>query len=68
VEEFGREMQLTFPLWQDPQGDIQRVYRTTGVPESFVIDRSGQIIKKVIGATEWDSPANIDLFRRLLDG
>ncbi len=68
VEAFGREMALTFPLWQDPEGDIQRVYRTTGVPESFVIDRNGQIIKKVIGATEWDSPANLDLFRRLLDG
>ena len=66
VEEFAREMGLTFTIWHDPSGTIQRTYRTTGVPESFVIDRSGTIIKKVIGATEWDSPANVDLIRRLL--
>lgn len=67
VEAFAREMGLTFEIWHDPAGDIQRVYRTTGVPESFVIDRSGTIIKKVIGATDWDSEANQDLIRRLLE-
>jgi cytochrome c biogenesis protein CcmG, thiol:disulfide interchange protein DsbE len=68
VEGFAREMRLTFPLWLDPAGDIQRVYRATGVPESFVIDRDGMIVKKVIGATEWDSDANRELFERLLEG
>jgi peroxiredoxin len=66
VAAFVREFGLTFDIWHDPSGGIQRTYRTTGVPESFVVDRSGTIVKKVIGATEWDSPANIDLFRRLL--
>jgi cytochrome c biogenesis protein CcmG, thiol:disulfide interchange protein DsbE len=68
VEAFAREMRLTFPMWLDPAGDIQRTYRTTGVPESFVIDRHGNIVKKVIGATEWDSEANRDLIARLLQG
>jgi cytochrome c biogenesis protein CcmG, thiol:disulfide interchange protein DsbE len=68
VEAFAREMSLTFPMWLDPAGDIQRTYRTTGVPESFVIDRHGNIVKKVIGATEWDSDANRDLIARLLQG
>lgn len=67
VAAFAREMGLTFDIWHDPAGEIQRVYRTTGVPESFVIDRDGTIIKKVLGATEWDSEANVDLIRRLLE-
>ena len=66
VREFAREHGLDFTLWQDPAGIIQRTYRTTGVPESFVIDRNGEIVKKVIGATEWDSEANLELFQRLL--
>ena len=66
VQAFADQMALTFPLWLDPEGDIQRTYRTTGVPESFVIDRNGTIVKKVIGPTEWDSEANVDLFNRLL--
>jgi cytochrome c biogenesis protein CcmG, thiol:disulfide interchange protein DsbE len=68
VRAFAREMGLTFPLWLDPAGDIQRVYRSTGVPESFVIDRQGRVVKKVLGATEWDSAANRDLIARLLEG
>lgn len=67
VAAFAREYGLTFPIWRDPSGEVQQTYRTTGVPESFVIDRQGTIVKKVIGATEWDSAANIELFRMLLE-
>jgi cytochrome c biogenesis protein CcmG/thiol:disulfide interchange protein DsbE len=66
VGDFARELGLTFPIWLDPSGEVQRTYRTTGVPESFVIDRNGTIVKKVLGATEWDSEANVELFSRLL--
>ena len=66
VAVFAKEYGLTFDIWHDPSGKIQQTYRTTGVPESFVIDRNGIIVKKVIGATDWDSEANTQLFRRLL--
>lgn len=66
VDAFAREMGLTFTLWQQPSGEIQRAYRTTGVPETFLIGKDGVIRKKVIGATEWDSEANVELIRRLL--
>lgn len=63
---FARQMGLTFDIWHDPSGRIQETYRTTGVPESFLVDREGVIMKKVIGSTEWDSEPNIELIRRLL--
>lgn len=63
---FARRMGLTFDIWHDPSGRIQQTYRTLGVPESFVLDREGFIVKKVLGATEWDSGPNVDLIRRLL--
>ena len=66
VAAFAREFGLTFPIWLNPSGDIQRTYRTTGVPETFLIGRDGVIRKKVIGATEWDSPEKVELIRRLL--
>ena len=66
IRAFVREHGLTFDIWHDPSGGIQRIYRTTGVPESFVVDRNGVIVKKVIGATDWDSEASVALFRRLL--
>jgi cytochrome c biogenesis protein CcmG, thiol:disulfide interchange protein DsbE len=67
VEAFAREMGLTFDIWMDPTGEIQRLYRTTGVPETFIIGRDGVIVRKQIGEAEWDSPAHIELIQRLLE-
>ena len=64
---FAKEYQLTFPILHDPAGSIRRSYQTTGVPESFVVAKGGQIWKKIAGPTEWDLPVNQELIRRLLD-
>jgi len=66
LEAFAKELGLTFRILHNPAGDIQRAYQTTGVPESFVIDRQGVIVKKIAGPTEWDAPVNQELIRRLL--
>jgi thiol-disulfide isomerase/thioredoxin len=66
VREFVRERGLSFEILLNPSRTIERIYQTTGVPESFVLNRDGVIVKKVIGATEWDSAVNRDLIRRLL--
>lgn len=67
VRAWVQERGLTFRVLHDRSGRIERSYQTTGVPESFVIDRHGVIVKKVIGATEWDDPAQQGLMRRLLE-
>jgi peroxiredoxin len=66
VRLFQRQYGLTFTILQDRTRAIERVYQTTGVPESFVINRDGLIVKKVIGAHDWDSPTERELIRRLL--
>ena len=66
VERFIEEYGLAFPVLLDPDGRVTRVFQTVGVPETFVLDRQGVIVKKVIGATEWDAPAQKALIDRLL--
>jgi peroxiredoxin len=66
VRQYARDLGLTFPILHDQSGRIKQIYQTTGVPESFVINREGRIEKKVIGATDWDAAVNKDLVRRLL--
>jgi len=68
VTAFARNLGLTFQILHNQSGDIQQIYQTTGVPESFVIDRDGIIVKKVIGAAEWDGPVNETLIERLTHG
>jgi cytochrome c biogenesis protein CcmG/thiol:disulfide interchange protein DsbE len=66
VRQFARAYGLTFRILHDPGRRIERIYQTTGVPESFVVNRQGKIVKKVIGATDWTATVNTDLVRRLL--
>jgi len=66
VKEWIDERGLTFQVLHDQSGNIERTYQTIGVPETFIIDRDGVIVKKVIGATEWDHPTHTALLRELL--
>jgi cytochrome c biogenesis protein CcmG/thiol:disulfide interchange protein DsbE len=68
VRNFAAELGLTFDILHDPSGRVQQIYQTTGVPESFLLDRDGVIVKRVIGAHDWNSPVNRQLVERLLDG
>lgn len=64
---FADSLDLRFPIFWDPEGEILRSYQTVGVPESYVIGRDGRIYRKVSGATEWDHPQYLEFVRRLLD-
>lgn len=67
IREFADELGLSFELLYDPAKQIQRQYQTTGVPETFVIGRDGRIRRRIIGADDWSSDANIAFLERLLD-
>jgi peroxiredoxin len=67
VREFAQELGLTFDILHDRSTTVQRTYQTTGVPESFLLNREGVIIKRVIGAHDWSSEVNRKLIERLLD-
>jgi peroxiredoxin len=67
VRAFAAELGLTFDILHDRSGLIQRTFQTTGVPESFLLDRDGVIVKRIIGAHDWSSKVNHDLIERLLD-
>lgn len=66
VASYAKKQGYTFEIVHDPDGEIQRIYQTTGVPESFVIDKDGKILRKVIGAEDWVSGGNRALFAKLL--
>lgn len=67
VVAFAQRFGLTFDILHDRTGQVERQYQTTGVPESFLLDRRGVLVKRVIGAHDWSSPANIGAVERLLE-
>ncbi len=66
VSKWVREHGLTFEVLQDRSRRIEWQFQTTGVPETIVIDRDGNIIERQIGPALWDSPTEIARFRELL--
>ena len=67
VRAFGQELGLSFDLLQDRSTVVQQIFHTTGVPESFLINKDGVIVKRIIGPHDWNSPVNRALVERLLD-
>jgi peroxiredoxin len=67
VRAFGRQLGLSFDLLQDRSTRVTELYQTTGVPESFLLDRDGILVKRIIGPHDWNSPVNRALIQRLLD-
>ncbi|MBT8395732.1 MAG: TlpA family protein disulfide reductase [Gemmatimonadetes bacterium] len=68
LQAYSESLGLSFPVLHDPSGRVQQSFQTTGVPESFVIDRTGVIVKKIAGSTAWDAEQNVQLIQRLLGG
>lgn len=66
VAEFVRQHKLTFPVLMDSKGLIKILYGLTGVPESFVIDKKGILVKKIIGQANWAAPEAVRFFQELV--
>ena len=64
VGPFMRKMNLTFPALLDPKENIRPLYGITGVPESFIIDKEGILVEKIIGPMDW---ATSEVFRFFQD-
>jgi peroxiredoxin len=56
VESFFKKGGATLPALLDTDGRVAKLYGTTGVPETFVIDTKGVILKKIIGPIDWNAP------------
>ncbi len=56
VEAFFRKAGVTLPTLLDPGQKTGKRYGITGVPETFIVDKNGVILKKVVGALDWSDP------------
>ncbi len=68
-DQYSRFLQragITFQTARDPDAVISSRYGTFKYPESYVIDRNGKVVQKIIGATNWTDPRMINYIRSLL--
>jgi peroxiredoxin len=66
IRAFARQYGLTFEILHDPNGKITDMYDISGYPETFIVGKDGVIRKKLMSATDWNSPDARALVDRLL--
>jgi peroxiredoxin len=67
LREFVARYELSLPVLLDPGGrTTAAAYRTTGYPETFLLDRQGRLLRHYVGPAEWDTPEALAHFRGLL--
>lgn len=64
--EFMRELRLSFPALLDEDGRVSSLYGVRGLPTTFLIGLSGEIVGRALGAREWDGPEARELIEDLL--
>ncbi len=56
------------PVLLDRSGDVTgKLYGVWGTPTSYLIDRQGRLLGRIVGARPWDSPAARSLLLDLIE-
>ncbi len=66
IQTFLKLYDLSFPVLLDPESEVSDLYKVSGIPASFLIDRNGKIISRLVGEADWFSDDAIQLVEDLL--
>lgn len=67
VKDFITSYGITFPVLHDRKGKIKEAYKTTGVPETFIVDQNGVVAEKIWGPKDWSNPSAVITILDLLE-
>ncbi len=67
VRKFADGFGISFLILHDQKGSLKNTYKTTGVPETFIIDQNGIVAEKVWGPRDWSDPKNLATIEALLE-
>lgn len=68
VNSFLKRTPHSFPILLDPGADVQNLYQVFRFPETFLIDRNGIVVDKIIGGRDWMSTTLLAKINFLLNG
>lgn len=56
AEKFAGGIGFAAPILLDPENRAAQAYGLTGVPETYIVDKTGVLREAIIGAMDWNSP------------
>ena len=57
---------FSFPVALDTDGQVSAAYGIQSIPTSFILDKEGKIVSRLVGSIDWDTPKIHAVFERLL--
>jgi peroxiredoxin len=63
---FITQRHVVFDTARDPEADISTSYGTFQIPETYVIDRNGKVLEKVISDQDWMDPMFLQRIKAML--
>ena len=64
---YMKQSGYSFPVYSDNNGITSQTFGVTGVPETYIIDKKGNLRKRVLGPAEWNSPEAKNFINSLLN-
>ncbi|MDR1319701.1 MAG: TlpA family protein disulfide reductase [Treponema sp.] len=66
VSPFMRRYGLSFPVAFDTTSQVSTRYGIQAIPTTYIIDKRGLIISRIVGSIDWNTPEIIAAFESLL--
>lgn len=66
VMPFIKKGGYTFKVLLDPEGRVASQYQIFSIPTTFILNKQGKIVEKVIGARDWSEKSFVDKINKLI--
>ena len=64
---FLKKLGVTYPILFDMQGEVGVLYGAFGMPLSYLIDRKGIVIARLLGPADWYTPGARKLIKTVVE-
>jgi len=66
IETFVSQGDYSFPILLDSEYKVNGIYGTGSIPTSWVVDAEGNLVARLVGATDWTAEPIVSAFEELL--
>lgn len=66
IKNYIAENEYTFPVLIDSEYKVNGTYGTGSIPTSWIVDTEGNLVARLVGATDWESDSIMEALEELL--
>lgn len=67
ADAFAAKLGLTMPILDDQANTVGVKYGLTGIPETYIINKKGIVVRKYIGPAQWNSSRYIKMLKQFIE-